>query len=75
MLQSLFNKVKGVKPASLLKRDSGTGAFLLNLQNFQEHLFTDFTEHLWTASEYVIFYLTSTSIKFSLVGSSGVAET
>ena len=72
MPESLFNKVEGVRPATLLKRDPGTGAFLLNLQNFQEQLFT---EHLWTASEYVIFYLTSTSIKFSLVGSSGVAET
>ena len=26
--ESLFNKVVGVRPATLLKRDSGTGVFL-----------------------------------------------
>ena len=29
-----FNKVPGLKPATLLKRDSGTGVFLLILYNF-----------------------------------------
>ena len=42
MLESLFNKVAGLK-VSLLKRDSNTGVFLGNLGNFLKHLF--FTEH------------------------------
>ena len=42
-----FNKVRA-QPATLLKKDSGTGVSLWILQNFREHLFT---EHLWiTAS-------------------------
>ena len=28
VLESLFNKVAGLRPATLLKRDSNTGAFL-----------------------------------------------
>ena len=28
MPESLFNKVAGLRPATLLKRDSGTGVFL-----------------------------------------------
>ena len=31
---SFFNKVAGLRPASLLKRNSDTGAFLWILQNF-----------------------------------------
>ena len=31
---SFFNKVAGLKPATLLKRDSGTGVFLSILRNF-----------------------------------------
>ena len=35
LCQSLFfNKVASLKPATLLKRDSGTGIFLLILRNF-----------------------------------------
>ena len=34
-----FRKVTGQKPATLLKKDSNTGVFLLILRNFQEHLF------------------------------------
>ena len=34
-----FNKVKSLKPATLLKRDSGTGVFLWNWWNFQDYLF------------------------------------
>ena len=37
--QSLFNKLAGLMPAILLKRDSDTGASLWILQNFQERLF------------------------------------
>ena len=39
MLESLFNKIAGPRPASLLKRDSGTSVFLRILRNFQEHIF------------------------------------
>ena len=35
----IFNKVAGLRMATLLKRDSGTRVFLLILWNFQEHLF------------------------------------
>ena len=34
----IFNKVAGLRPATLLKRDPGTGVFLWILWNFQEHL-------------------------------------
>ena len=35
LCQSLcFNKVKGLSPVTLLKKDSGAGAFLWNLRNF-----------------------------------------
>ena len=38
--QSLFsNKVVGLRPATLLKKDSGTGVSLWILRNLQEHLF------------------------------------
>ena len=38
--KSLFlNKVTGLRPATLLKRDSDTGVSLSVLQHFQEHLF------------------------------------
>ena len=44
VLQSLFSKAAGLKAAILLlKRDSKTGAFLWNLRNFQEHLFSENT--------------------------------
>ena len=40
LCQSLFfNKVAGLRPATLLKRDSGTGVFLSTLRNFYDHLF------------------------------------
>ena len=47
MLESLFNKVANLRPASLLKRNSSTGVFLSNLQ---KHLFWNiyFEEHLGT---------------------------
>ena len=34
-------------PCNVIKEDSSTGAFLLNFQNFLEHLY--FEEHLWTS--------------------------
>ena len=37
--EPLFNKVADLRPATLLKRDPGTGVFLLILPNFKEHLF------------------------------------
>ena len=44
LCQSLFfNKVASLSPATLLKKDFGTGVFLWILQNFLEHFFT---EHL-----------------------------
>ena len=42
-----FNKVAGLRPATLLKRESGKGVFLQILQNFQKHLFT---ERIWTTA-------------------------
>ena len=39
VLESLFNKVAGLRPATLLKRDSKTSVFLWNLRIFWEHLF------------------------------------
>ena len=39
MCQSVFfNKVAGFRPATLWKRDSGTGVFLWILPHFKEHL-------------------------------------
>ena len=44
LCQSLFfNKIAGLRPAILLKRDSGTGVFLWVLWNFEEHLFSQNT--------------------------------
>ena len=37
MLESLFDEVAGLR--ALLNRDSNAGAFMLNLQNFEEHQF------------------------------------
>ena len=34
LLEPLFNKVTGREPATLLKSDSNTGAFLWNFRNF-----------------------------------------
>ena len=34
MLESFFNKVTGLRPAKLLKRDSNTGCFLVNFTKF-----------------------------------------
>ena len=39
VLESLFNKVAGLKAAALLKRDSNTGVFLRILRNFKEQPF------------------------------------
>ena len=52
MLESLFEKVQALKPATLLKRDTNTGTFLLMLRNFN----TDFEGPLRTAAskEYVV---------------------
>ena len=46
MLESLFDKVAWIGPATLLKKDSNTGAFLGMLRNFSE-------EHLRTAASWV----------------------
>ena len=37
--ESLFNKVPGLRPTTLLKKDSSTGVFLRILRDFLEHLF------------------------------------
>ena len=43
MLESLFNEVKGLRPATLLKRDSNTGASCQYCEIFKN---TYFEEHL-----------------------------
>ena len=40
LLESFFNKVASRQPASFVKKDSNTRAFLLSLRNFYEHLFS-----------------------------------
>ena len=59
LCQSLFfNKVAGLNPATLLKRDSGTGVFLGISRNFLEHLFLQktsggcFFTSIWTGGVY-----------------------
>ena len=47
MLESLFKKVAGL-PATLLKKDSNTGAFLWILRNFYEKLY------LWNTSWWLL---------------------
>ena len=39
MLESLFNKITGLKAQNFSKKRSNTGALMLNLLNFLEHLF------------------------------------
>ena len=39
MPESLFSKVTSLQPATLQKRDSGVGIFMLILQKILEHLF------------------------------------
>ena len=62
MLESLFNKVAGLKAATLLKADSNAGVFLWIFKN------TFFTEHL-RATAFVAFSKTlrERSIKISPV--------
>ena len=50
-----FNKVAGLRPATLLKKASGTGVFLWILWNFQEHIFLQNTSGgcFWTFIAYV----------------------
>ena len=61
LYQSIFlNKVSGLRPANLLKRDSRTGAFLWILRNFSEHLFLRNTSGgcLWkTENGFLIAYM------------------
>ena len=45
--ETLFNKVAGLRPGTLLKRDSNTGVFLWILRNFKN---TYFEEHLSTGA-------------------------
>ena len=49
-----FNKVTGLRPATLLKKNSGTGVFLWSLQNFWEHPF--YRTPLMTASQNKSFF-------------------
>ena len=39
MLESLFNKVAGLRPVIYEKRDSGTGVFLRIFETFKKTLF------------------------------------
>ena len=45
----MFFKI-GVRPETLLKKDSNTGFFLRNLRNLKEHLFLQNTSTLMAAS-------------------------
>ena len=38
-LESLFNKVAGLKACNFFKGDSNTGVFLWNIRDFSEHIF------------------------------------
>ena len=74
LCQSLFfNKVAGLRAATLLKRGSGRGVFLLILRNFQEHLFyrIPLDDCFWTNTAFLgaFFYYSCWTIK-SLVRSS-----
>ena len=51
MMESLFNKVAALMPATLLKSDSNTDVFLSNSQNFTN---IDFEEHLPTTADQII---------------------
>ena len=41
VLESFFNKVAGLRPATLLKRDSNAGVFLWILRNFKNIYFEE----------------------------------
>ena len=47
MLESSFIKVAGLSSATLSKRDSKTGVFLLNVRNSQEHIFRRASANGW----------------------------
>ena len=51
-----FKKLQAFRPATLLKRDSYTGAFLWNLRNSEEHLFRKTSERLLLCIDYFIIY-------------------
>ena len=53
VLESLFSKVAGPQPATLLKRDSNTGVYLWNLRIFNN---TFFKEHFQWLFLYVLYY-------------------
>ena len=48
VLESFLNKVAGLRPATLLKRDSNAGVFLWILRNIKNIYFE---EHVQTAAE------------------------
>ena len=52
MSEPLVNKVAALKPTSLSKKDSNTGAFLWNLRNFK---IIFFQEHLRTTANNLFF--------------------
>ena len=51
-----FKKLQAFRPATLLKKDSYTGVFLLNLRNSEEHLFRKTSERLLLCIDYFIIY-------------------
>ena len=52
VLETFFNKVAGLQPASFLKRNSNTSAFLWSLGDFKEHRFwrTSANDCFWSCS-------------------------
>ena len=51
-----FTKLQAFRPATLLKIDSYTSAFLWNLRNSEEHLFWRTSERLLACIDYFIIY-------------------
>ena len=56
VLESRFNKVLGLRPSTLLKRDSSIGVSLWILRNFWKHLFYR-TPQLVASHSYIFGYL------------------
>ena len=64
VLEPLFNKIAGMRPSTLLKRDSETGVFLWIFEIFKNTLFT---EHLQVTTSLVFLNTFSTETMYSRI--------